>query len=722
MAKIGLQASTVAKRRTEGAHRVMHSEGEAAIRLLNERGYPSARRSNGQSEHRCPFHEEPGALKGAPATKFYVDSTTSKFYCHSAACGAKGNLVTLERQFGVDVSFADPRFMSRSKQLETWQKHLEADPALKQVFYDHGLDDATISRFRYGYDPEKKRYVIPYLDGKTPVALRYYQPNPSEYTDESGKRKMGLKYYWETGDSATLYNYNDACGDDRGRVFVCEGELKAAALVQMGYNAVATPGAGMFKDEWHKHFSDARHIYVLFDNDNPRHEKNKRQIEKCAPCRSRNLSECAGHNPGQEAAAKVTVLLGHRANNILLPLPDDTTRKTDINEFFVRDGNTASDFAQLALGEKSEPFKVLTLAEIMQDPPLQAAMLVEQGILPSQGRLLIAGKPKVGKSIFAENLVLSIAAGIPFLGQFQVDHPARVLLLDRELSKSSLYERMKQLIKYRPGYTPAAVNLCIDHDHLIKIDREGAYETLERLVTYNGAEVVVFDTAYKFFSKSMDNATSMTAAFEVLDKLIHETGVSVILTHHNKKTQKNKSGPAQDIADPDDVAGSFLWTGWPNSTISLNYMGNSVENPFNAVCTFTAFRDAPPPEPLGLYRSRDSLGYSAVRPHFHEETGESHSYTAPRKPTTELIVAWLLANAPLPEQEAMESLCRDFGVSDTVVRPYFLDAMQSGYFRKRGRPTIIEYFDDKEGQSWEEDRQLHLVPGHGEEFVNKSLL
>lgn len=707
-----------AKAKQAGAHRVSKSEGEAAIRLLREKGYPSARKSNGQSEHVCPFHQDPGELKRGD-TKFYVDVNSSQFYCHSASCGTKGNLITLERHFGVDPTYADDSFKTKNQELENWERYLRANPKFRQVFYDHGLEDDTIERFRFGYDPEKERYVIPYLDGKQPIAFRFYNPEPRTYYDDaSGKEKKQLKYYWETGASATLYNVNDAGGDEKGRVFICEGELKAASLVQMGYCAVATPGAGMFKEEWHKHFSDAREIIVLFDNDNPEHSKNKREIEKCVPCKNKDLEECEGHNPGQDAAEKVVDILGWRAKNLVLPLPDDNTRKTDINEYFVRDGNTASDFANWALGEKSEPFKVLTFAEIMQEPPDEAHMLVDKGILPSQGRLLIAGKPKVGKSIFAENLVLSLASGIPFLGQFDVVEPTRVLLLDRELSRRSLYERLMELMKYRPGYRAAAPNLCVDHDHLIKIDRKGAYEVLEKLVSYNGAKVVVLDTAYKFFSQSMDSATAMTSAFEVLDKLIHETGVSVVLTHHHKKTQQ-KNGKNEDHADPDNVAGSFLWTGWPNGTILLNYMGNSVENPFNSVATFTAFRDAAPPEPLGLYRNRDSVSYSAIRQYSHEDS-PALSSGEKVKPSTEAVQQWLFENVPLPEPAAMEGLCAHFGVRDTVVKPYFIDAMSSGYFVRAGKqPPIIKYKDSTE--TWEEERQLHLIPGGADELVNRSL-
>ena len=86
------------------------------------------------------------------------------------------------------------------------------------------------------------------------------------------------------------------------------------------------------------------------------------------------------------------------------------------------------------------------------------------------------------------------------------------------------------------------------------------------LVEQNGAEVVILDTAYKFFGGDVESSSSLMKGFEVLDKVIHETGCSFVLTHHHKKGQGGGGKQNTDIADPDNVAGSFLWTGWPNGS------------------------------------------------------------------------------------------------------------------------------------------------------------
>jgi hypothetical protein len=492
------------------------------------------------------------------------------------------------------------------------------------------------------------------------------------------------------------------------------GNCKTMLLTQLGWAAVGVPGASQWKSEWHESFSDARQIAIVFDNDNPLFHiyDNMETGHRCAKCASAGLSECVGHNPGQEAAVKRLKQLGWRAKNILLPLPNDDTRKTDINEYFIRDGFTNADFGELVTGRSASPFKVTSLRELHDSPPDEAIFLVEHGILPAGGRLLISGRPKIGKSIFVANLVLSLASGIPFLksGQFpgfKVARPTRVLLLDRELSKYSLYSRLVSLIEDRPGYGAAAENLMIDHDHLFQLDSPEAYRLLEGLITHNGIEVILFDTAYKFFGGDIDSSKSIMKGFEVLDRLIAKTGVSVVLTHHHRKSQISGG---KDIIDTDSIAGSFLWSGWPNASVLLNFLNRSVEDPFNSVCTFAAFRDAPPPDPIALYRGRESISYRNIE--LYQGEVEFNSREAVMALTTESIQQLLLDLCPVTEERFLHVAAARMQVQVKTVKAFLVDAMSRGGFVKKGNP-VTYYIDgterDDEDGNIKEIENIHFL-------------
>jgi len=716
---------------TPGPHRNADTEGEAAKILLESQGFRAKSRSaHGQYEFACPFHEQD--LQNAPfprghSTNFYVDRKTSKYFCQSASCGEKGNLATLERYFGIaNDPTASTRYRTNEDRLREWEAQLpKGAGGRRQVFYDKGLRDDIIDRFRFGYDQEKARYVLPYLEGRRPVLFRFYDPNfeqkreqweKSEHNDDERKP---LKYWWEKGSESTLFNATDAVGDAEGRVFICEGEQKAAILCQMGYAAVAVPGANIWKDEWFGLFNHCREIYIIFDNDNP----DFHHYGPCNKCGTKTKEECAGHNPGQDNALKLLDKFGWRAKNIILPLePDDSgmlPKKTDLNEYFMRDGKTANDFLTLVFGdeEKHSPFLVRTLGEIRMEPPAETVFLID-GVLPRAGRLLVSGAPKVGKSIFVENLALSIASGMPFLERFAVapspngyNDGHRVLLLDRELSERSLYDRLNALIEHKAGYGLADDKLLIDHRIQVRLDEPGATTALINLIRVNNADVIILDTAYKFFAGDLESSKSVKTALKTLDDAIGETGCTVVLTHHHRKGQMNKG--KEEAPHPDQVVGSFLWTGWPNGTVLLNFLNRRVESPFNTVASFVAFRDCAPPDPLALYRGRESIAYTSIVPYsFDTEEGVtvSGSTDMTNRPFSYNEVAnALLEYSPIREDDFIELASkRIFHVSPERVRFQLLDLAERhpDFVREgngsRDKPYIWKYKHDVEEEPYEE--------------------
>lgn len=685
--------------------------------LLEANGYPAkSQKTQGQYQFRCPFHEEPGQLV-RQSTNFYLDANTSQYYCQAASCSEKGNLTTLERFFGVEN---DPNLSKVYTSLEQRLKQFEAQLPVgerRKPFYDKGLNDATIERFRYGFDQDKGVYVLPYLEGRRPVALRMYSPE--------GNGPNGSKYWWEAGTDVRLYNPGDAIGHQlTGEVFICEGEAKAALMCQLGYAAVGLPGASTWKPEWSQFFNHAKKIIVCLDNDNPAHHRYDKCRKDCPEgcekehiCKLCSPNECQGHNPGQQAAAKIVDLFGHRAKNVVLPLTADENgelhRKTDINEYFMRDGGNGNDFASLALGHgKTSPFVVRSLRDIRENPPDEAVFLVDQGLLPKGGRLLVTGAPKAGKSIFVENLALSIAAGIPFLRRFNIanTNPTpghRVLLLDRELSERSLFDRLNSLIAERPGYAAAEDKLLIDHKMQIRLDEPEAATSLIGLIQANQAEVVILDTAYKFFSGDMESSRSVAKALASIDAAIMETGVSVILTHHHRKKSSQQNGKEQ-APDPDQVVGSFLWTGWPNGTVLLNFLNRRVESPFNTVASFAAFRDAAPPDPLALYRDKESIAYTSVVPYsFDEDKDGGNGWTAEKKKLDyESMANFMLENVPCTEEDMLHMAAGAFGVKPDTARLPLIDVLdRHPDFYKDGKgtrnsPYMIKFKYDKEEEAY----------------------
>lgn len=76
---------------------------------------------------------------------------------------------------------------------------------------------------------------------------------------------------------------------------------------------------------------------------------------------------------------------------------------------------------------------------------LRKESLCGDGLLDPQSITVIGGGSKIGKTIFALNLGLSLAQGKPYLG-FPIISPVRVLFIQQEVRDVSVQKRLKSML------------------------------------------------------------------------------------------------------------------------------------------------------------------------------------------------------------------------------------------------------------------------------------
>lgn len=125
----------------------------------------------------------------------------------------------------------------------------------REWLQDRGLKPETIARARLGWDPNRRAVVIPYLNPTGTVRIyryRYFQGD--------------IKYQTPKGFNQHLYN---VVSTKEPRVWICEGEMDALTLCQLGLDAVGVPGVASFKPEWRYLFAYADEVSIVFDGDEP---------------------------------------------------------------------------------------------------------------------------------------------------------------------------------------------------------------------------------------------------------------------------------------------------------------------------------------------------------------------------------------------------------------------------------------------------------------------
>lgn len=226
---------------------------------------------------KCPFHEDE-----TPSLHVYDDGGWKCF-----GCGKHGDVIDFlgyyffGQTYNAEIHFIEvvdrigalgvtplptPQKVTKPKpkvarsfpvtleRIMAWHDNMPANR--RNYWYSRGLNDRSIDEFFLGWDG--KRYTIPALYRLQPFGVKRRQ---SEIDDG-----ITAKYTQVAGGIVGIFN-SDALLSAR-RCIICEGEIDAMLLSQLGYVAVtSTGGAGTWKSEWARHFTHIPEIIILFDND-----------------------------------------------------------------------------------------------------------------------------------------------------------------------------------------------------------------------------------------------------------------------------------------------------------------------------------------------------------------------------------------------------------------------------------------------------------------------
>ena len=219
-------------------------------------------------------------------------------------------------------------------------------------------------------------------------------------------------------------------------------------------------------------------------------------------------------------------------------------------------------------GIKKAKVKYLSATELMEKE-FEPIRWTVPGLIP-EGLILLAGKPKVGKSWLALHLCHAVAfeSGGYALGQIEVE-PGKAVYYGLEDSERRLQERLKGI----SCGLPIPGNLFISN-HLERLDA-GGLEEIEAFLEDNlETRLVVIDTLARVKPRSRRNTDAYETDTEImggLQTLAMRRGITVLVVHHMRKNVKD----ADDVFD--GVLGSTGLTGTADATVLVQRGRQSKE-------------------------------------------------------------------------------------------------------------------------------------------------
>lgn len=205
---------------------------------------------------------------------------------------------------------------------------------------------------------------------------------------------------------------------------------------------------------------------------------------------------------------------------------------------------------------------IMTLAELAKRPPKLSPVLID-GILRKGNKMIINGDSKSGKTCFAEGLAVSIASGLKWLNRFQCKQ-GKVLYLNFEVQGSSMYHRFMKIydrLDIKPSENLELWNLRGHSCPLSNLSDQIIYKC-----RFGGYAAIILDPIYKIQGGDENSASDIAKFCNELDRISHETGASVIYTHHHAK------GSSGDRKAIDRGSGSGVFARDPDAILDLSIL------------------------------------------------------------------------------------------------------------------------------------------------------
>jgi hypothetical protein len=353
-------------------------------------------------------------------------------------------------------------------------------------------------------------------------------------------------------------------------VYIVEGEKDADTLVGLGLVATTCPeGAGKWRECLNQYFA-GRHVVVLPDNDEPGAKHGEqvashlhgiaasvRILELPGLAEKQDASDWIAHGNTIEtltALAAETPLWTPPSPNNLSPIPDKFSK---------------------AIADALASVGTAAQLQTMIFPPLK---YIVPGLIV-EGCVLLAGKPKAGKSLFALDVALAITADRYCLGDKKCEQ-GDVLYLALEDRKPRLQRRLTKLLPTFHGKWPERFHYVVQ-GQWPRAD-QGGLEAIDRWCEeHPNARLVVVDVWAAFRAPTIGkNAYAEDyGPLSKLQELAGQRSITILVLHHTRKGASED--PVEEISGTLGLAGAtdaFLVLKRSGSTGTLVGRGRDAED------------------------------------------------------------------------------------------------------------------------------------------------
>ncbi len=312
----------------------------------------------------------------------------------------------------------------------------------------------------------------------------------------------------------------------------CEGEKDIVSLLSLGFQAVTSTNGSQSIPKDLSPLRGYKKIIISYDHD----------------------------EAGKTGALKLSKRLKTEFPNMTIAIHhwiDEKPAGFDVTNFF-ESGGTKTQFENML--KSAEPYECLgltgidepteqlsniitfsgqTLDEILSNNEPDPVPLISKGLLDPNSILLISGAPKTGKSILATNLALSLIAGRNWF-DFEIPEPMNVAYFQAEMKDYRIRKRIKIMIE--TGGLKHTGSLFETDPLNFNILDDDYFKSLQKFIIENETNVLIFDPLISYHNSDENSNNEMQRVMERFRTLVNINNISLILVHHNRKSNETAGG------------------------------------------------------------------------------------------------------------------------------------------------------------------------------------
>lgn len=369
------------------------------------------------------------------------------------------------------------------------------------------------------------QYGVIERDGE--IVIQHYTTDGSLYGRSQLRNHSGdgQGFRWEKSDLPVIpYGLQKPVPYSRGTVWIVEGASDCWACWLAGVPALGLPGASTAGSLLLEHLEGVQRVAIV-----------------------REPGDAGSRFPHKVALRLYDLGFAGECYSVILPEKDPRALFNKHPGNFRERLVEAYGFRQLIerpRGIKPLEDGLLTFEQLSRKAQEHTKWIIE-GMLRESGLMLIAGRPKAGKSYLAANLAISVAGNRSFLGR-QCEQGS-VLWVGLEDPIAETVDRFEML-------DAEGLPIFFKTGDGFPIDQRDAW--LRQIVDGHRPSMVIIDTIGRFANiEDVNDYTAVTRATQVFLDLRNQFGTSFVLLHHNNASDK--------------VLGSTMWQGVVDTILSV---------------------------------------------------------------------------------------------------------------------------------------------------------